>query len=107
MYDTVNSAFTDALKREGKVINSHLDNTPYNVIFRRNSDTNKLQNTVTIFYSVDSNVHAGQLLKYKDKTYLSINQESAENDTYLKSDLRQTNAIMNYIVGSTEFNVPA
>ncbi len=107
MYDTVNSAFSDALKREGKVINAYSDNTPYNVIFRRNSDTNKLQNTITIFYSADSTIHAGQLLKYKGKTYLSINQESSENDTYLKSDLRQTNAIMNYISGSTEFNVPA
>lgn len=107
MYDTVNSAFSDALKREGKVITAYSDNTPYNVIFRRNSDTNKLQNTITIFYSADSTIYAGQLLKYKDKIYLSINQESAENDTYLKSDLRQTNAVMNYISGSTEFNVPA
>lgn len=106
MYDTVNSAFSDTLRREGKVITAYSDNTPHNVIFRRNSDTNKLQNTVTIFYSADSTVHAGQLLKYKDKTYLSINQESAENDTYLKSDLRQTNAVMNYISGGMEFNVP-
>ena len=71
MYDTVNSAFSDALKREGKVITAYSDNTPYNVIFRHNSDKNKLQNTLTIFYSADSNVHVGQLLKYKDKTYLS------------------------------------
>lgn len=107
MYDTVNSAFTDVLKREGKVITAYSDNTPYNVIFRHNSDKNKLQNTVTIFYSADSNVHVGQLLKYKDKIYLSINQESAENDTYLKSDLLETNAVMNYISGGMEFNVPA
>lgn len=107
MYDTVNSAFTDALKREGKVITAYSDNTPYNVIFRHNSDKNKLQNTVTIFYSADSNVHCGQLLKYKDKTYLSINQESAENDTYLKSDLFECNAILNYIGGDKEYNVPA
>jgi len=107
MYDTVNSAFTDALKREGKVITAYSDNTLYNVIFRRNSDKNKLQDTVTIFYNADSTIHAGQLLKYKDKTYLSINQESAENDTYLKSDLLETNAVMNYISGGMEFSVPA
>lgn len=106
MYDTVNSAFSDAIKREGKVITAYSDNTSYNVIFRRNNDTNKLKNTVTIFYSADSTVHAGQLLKYKDKTYLSVNQETAENDTYLKSDLLQTNAVMNYISGGTEYNVP-
>jgi uncharacterized protein YjdB len=102
MYNTANSALSDALK-----ITSYSDNTPYDVIFRRNSDKNKLQDTVTIFYNADSSIHAGQLLKYKDKTYLSINQESAENDTYLKSDLRQTNAIMNYVKGGTEFSVPA
>jgi len=107
MYDTVNSAFTDVLKREGKVITAYSDNTLYNVIFRRNSDKNKLQDTVTIFYNADSSIHAGQLLKYKDKTYLSINQESAENDTYLKSDLFETNAVMNYIGGDKEYNVPA
>ena len=107
MYNLIDSAFTDALKREGKVMNSNSDNTPYNVIFRRNSDTNKLQNTVTIYYGVDCGVHAGQLLKYKGKAYLAINQESAENDVYLKSDLRQTNAIMNYIASGTEYNIPA
>lgn len=107
MYDTVNSAFADALKREGRVITSYLDNTPYNVLFRRNSDRNKLQDTTTIYYSADSGVRCGQLLKYKDKTYLTINQESAENDTYLKSDMFQTNAMLNFISGGMEFSVPA
>lgn len=106
MYDTVNSAFTDALKREGKVINSYLDNTPYNVIFRRNSDTNKIQNTLTIYYSADSTVHAGQLLKYKGKTYLAINQETSENDTYLRSDLFETNASITSVLGGIESITP-
>ena len=107
MYDTVNSAFSDALKREGRVITSYTDNTLYNVLFRRNSDRNKMQNTITIYYSADSGVRSGQLLKYKGNTYLTINQETAENDIYLKSDMFQTNALLNFISGGMEFSLPA
>ncbi|MFU0833765.1 MAG: Ig domain-containing protein [Oscillospiraceae bacterium] len=106
MYDTVYSVFTDALNREGKIITSYSDGTSYKVIFRKNSDTNKLRNTVTIFYNTNTAIHTGQLLKYKDKTYLAINQETPENDVYYKSDLIQTNATMNYIVESKEYNIP-
>lgn len=107
MYSTVFSAFSDALKREGKTITSYSDNTPYSVIFRRNSDTNKLKNTITVFYNANSGVRCGQLLVYKDNTYIAINQETSENDVYLKSDLLQTNATLNFISGNTEYKIPA
>ena len=106
MYDTLYSAFVDALKREGKVITTYTENTPCNVLFRRNSDLNKPTNTTTIFFPVVSPIRAGQLLKFKNATYLSINQETAENDVYLKSDLRQTNATINYISQGIEQSIP-
>lgn len=106
MYDTLYSAFAEALKREGKVMTTYTDNTPCDVLFRRNSDRNKATNTTTIFYPADSIVRPGQLLKYKNQVYLSINQETAENDVYLKSDLRQTNATMNFIADGTEHTIP-
>ena len=106
MYNTLNSVFSDALKREGKVITAYSDNTPYNVIFKRNSDTNSLTNRLSIFYSVNCGIHAGQLLTYKGKHYLTLNQESAENDTYYKSDLIETNAVIQTIANSTEINMP-
>ena len=107
MYDTLYSAFADAMKRESKVITSYNDNTAYNVLFRVNKDTNQLQDKKTIYYPADNGIHAGQLLQYKDKIYLTINQESSENEIYQKSDMLQTNAILNYIADGLEYNIPA
>lgn len=106
MYDTVNSAFSDALKREGKVIYAYSDNTPYNVIFRRNSDTNALQNKSTIYYPADIGISAGQLLKFKNNVYLAVNSETSENDVYHKSDLFQTNTTLESFKDGIESNTP-
>lgn len=106
MYDMLSSAFTDTLKREGKTIYSFTGNTPYTVIFRRNSDKNKIQSKLSIFYPAGCGIHAGQLLTYKDQYFLTINQESTENNVYNRSDLFQTNATMNFIQGSKEVIMP-
>ena len=106
MYDTLSSAFTDALNREGKVITAYSDNTPYNVIFRRNKDTNQLADKLTIFYPYDCGIHAGQLLTYGNKHFLTINQETPENTVYYKSNIIETNAIIHSVIGSNEINIP-
>ena len=106
MYDTLFTAFMDTLNREGKSINDYQNHTPYNVIFRKNKDTNSFQDRITIFYPALSDIHAGQLLSYSDKIYLAINQETAENGIYYKSDLLKTNAVIHTIMNSTEINVP-
>lgn len=106
MYDIVNSAFTDALKREGKIITSYSDNTPYTVLFRRNSDTNALQNKSTIYYPADIGIAAGQLLKFKNNVYLAVNSETSENDVYHKSDLFQTNTTLESFKDGIESNTP-
>jgi uncharacterized protein YjdB len=106
MYNTAYSAFTDALKREGKVITAYSDNTPYNVLFRRNKDTNQLTDRLTIFYSADCGIYAGQLLTYGNKHFLVLNQETPENDVYYKSNIIETNAIIHSVIGSSEINMP-
>jgi hypothetical protein len=106
MYNTAYSAFSDALKREGKVITAYSDNTPYNVIFRTNKDTNQLTDRLTIFYSADSGIHAGQMLTYGNKHFLVLNQETPENNVYYKSDLLETNATINMIGSAGEVNMP-
>ena len=106
MYDTAYYAFTDALKREGKVITAYKDNTPYNVIFRRNKDTNQLTDKLTIFYSYECGIHAGQLLNYGNKHFLVLNQETPESDVYYKSNIIETNAIIHSVIGSNEINIP-
>lgn len=106
MYNTAYCAFSDALKREGRVITAYSDNTPYNVIFRRNNDTNQLKNRLTIFYSADCGIHAGQMLTYGNKHFLALNQETPENNVYYKSNLIETNAVIHAIINSNEIDMP-
>ena len=107
MYNTLSSAFTDALNREGRVVTAYKDNTPYNVIFRRNKDTNAPTNKVTIFYAADNDITAGELIKYSNKIFLTINQETPENNIYLKSDLFETNTTLESFLNGVEYFTPA
>lgn len=106
MYNTLNSAISDALKREGKVITAYSDNAPYNVIFRLNKDTNQSQNRLTTYYSVSENIAQGQLLRYNGKIYIVINQETPENSIYYKSDLLETNAVIYGYSNGNEIVLP-
>ncbi|MGX8701350.1 Ig-like domain-containing protein [Caproiciproducens sp.] len=106
MYNSAYKIFQNALKREGKVITSYSDNTPYTVIFKRNSDTNQLQDKITIFYPTGCGIHAGQLLTYNNKHFLTLNQETAENDVYNKSDLFETNSLMTIFESNKQTLLP-
>lgn len=106
MYDTLSCAFAESLKREGRVVTAYQNNTPYNVLFRVNKDTNQLTDKLTIFYPYDCGIHAGQLLTYGNKHFLTLNQETPENNVYYKSNLIETNAVIQTIVNSTEINMP-
>jgi len=50
MYNTLFTAFMDTLNREGKIVYDYRTNTPYNVIFRRNTTKNSFKDFITIFY---------------------------------------------------------
>lgn len=102
MYNTVNSQFTDAMIREGKDITLLTTGTSFKCLFRRNSDKNTKQDRTTIFYSIDSPLIEGELLKFRNNIYLAINQETAENDTYYKSDLLKTNIDISVLSGDKE-----
>jgi hypothetical protein len=61
---------------------------------------------LTIFYPYDCGIHAGQLLTYGNKHFLTINQETPENTVYYKSNIIETNAIIHSVIGSSEINMP-
>lgn len=105
MYDMLTSQFRDTLAREGKTITSSTGNTSYTCVFRTNSDKNKPYDRVTIFYLVTENIEQGQLLRFKDKYYLVLNQETAENDVYYKSDLLQVNTQIQTISSGYELHI--
>ena len=104
MYDTLTSQFNEALTREGNTVTDSTGNTSYKCIFRKNSDKNSSDNRLTIFYPVSEAIKQGQLLKYKDNYFLTLNQETIENDTYKKSDLLQVNSEIHTIVVADSSN---
>ena len=98
MYDVLTSQFNEALTREGNTVTDSTGTTSYKCLFRKNSDKNSSDNRLTIFYPVSEAIEQGQLLKYKSNYFLSLNQETDENDTYYKSDLLQVNSEIHTIV---------
>ena len=106
MYNTLFTAFMDTLNREGKIVYDYRTNTPYNVIFRRNTTKNSFKDFITIFYPVDSNIHTGELITYSDATYLVINKETAENGVYYKSDMLQINTTLTRFKNNEELVLP-
>lgn len=104
--DTLKRQFNNAIKREGKTITSYYKQEEFQCIFRRNSNTNSTEEHLTILYDVSNNIYQGQLLTYKDKHYLVLNQESIENDIYYKSSLLQCNLFLPVINNGVRLNIP-
>lgn len=104
--DTLKRQFNNAIKREGKTITSYYKQEEFQCIFRRNSNTNSTEEHLTILYDVFNNIYQGQLLTYKDKHYLVLNQESIENDIYYKSSLLQCNSSVPLVSDSIINNIP-
>lgn len=105
-YNPLKAQFDTAMQREQKTITKYYDKTGISVLFRRNEDKNGTQNRTTIYYYANSDLQQGQLIKYKNDTYIVLNQETAENEVYLKSDLLKTNTAISTISNGIELYIP-
>lgn len=106
MYDTVTEQFNEALQREGKLIYTYPEDMSFKCLFRRDSDTNAMQDRMTIYYPNNDSVQEGQLIKFKDSIYIALNKETAENEVYSKSDLLETNMTINTVSNGVESMLP-
>lgn len=104
--DTLYRQFQEALKREGKTVKGYYNNISYKCLFRKNDNPNNIHNYVTIFYEKSSGIYQGQLLSYGSKHYIVINQDTVENDVYLKSDILECNAVLPFIENYRYLNIP-
>ena len=104
--NTLKKQFSDALKREGKIITTYYTSELVKCLFRINKDYNKTDNHITIFYDIDSPIKQGQLLTYGGKNYITLNQESIENDTYYKSSLLECNLEIPVVINSVTRHIP-
>lgn len=104
--NTLKKQFSDALQREGKNITTYYTSELVKCLFRINKDYNKTDNHITIFYDIDSPIKQGQLFTYGSKNYLTLNQESIENDTYYKSSLLECNLEIPVVINSVTRQIP-
>ena len=107
MYNTLQAQFSDAIQREGMIVNDYITNTPIIVLCRKNEAKNSPAIHTTIYYPPLADITTGQMLTYNDGIYLVINKHIGAQGAYYKSDLLQTNCTMTRFVGDTEINIPA
>lgn len=104
--NTLRKQFSDALKREGKIITTYYKSEMVKCLFRKNNDKNNTDNHLTIFYDVSAPISQGKLLSYNGKQYIVLNKETIENNIYYKSDLKECNTRIIVGVGNIGHLVP-
>lgn len=95
MYNALKTMFDQSMSREGHKVITYITKEVFTCFFRRNNDNSNSKDSMVMYYPVGSPVKAGTLLSYGGYTYLTLNQETAENDVYYKSAVIKTNGNIN------------
>ena len=103
---TLKRQFLDALKREGKSVTTYYNRDIVPCFFRTNEDGNNPTDRIRIFYDKSAPIKQGQIIEYRGNRYIVLNQETAENDTYYKSSIVQTNAELKWKVNDVIYKMP-
>lgn len=107
IYDAYHVVFQQAMQREAKFIYDYWTGVEYKCLFRKQADTNQLDNSNSIiFYQTSTPIKDGDLLKFKDKIFLVLNREEIENDVYFKSSLLETSTIIEIFSNGKELKIP-
>ena len=93
--NTLQKTFNASLRRDSKIITVDSTEKQEEVMFRKNTDGNSDTDRSYIFYSKDTQIRQGNIITYNGKKYLVLNQETSENEVYLKSSIVATNGILN------------
>lgn len=91
MYNVVESAFNEAMKREGQILSFFVGSDTFKAFFRRNADNLSHRDTMIMYYEKAAPVRAGSLIMLNDEIYLALNKEHEEGTIYNKSALEKCN----------------
>ncbi len=105
LYSVPESQFLDYIQREGTSVKDYWDDTEYRCFFRRNKDTNQTNDNISIYYPTGNGIQPGSIIKYYDKVYLILNQESLENRVYHRSDGLNADVMLNTYNKDTGFEI--
>lgn len=104
-YNVVREQFKDTWRRENKSVKVMATGDVYDVVFRRNKNNTTTKNHSTIFYpKADKEMKQGRLLLFRNKFFLIMNQEELENDVYYRSDLVQTNCVLEALLNKSQLS---
>lgn len=92
--ETLSRIFQETMRRERKKVTAFSSGESFYCFFRKSNDNLNEHDTILLYYYPDAPIRTGSLITYKDETYLLINQETIENETYLKSAAIKTNGVM-------------
>lgn len=104
--NTVYTQFQQALKREKQYITTYYDNIQYPCLYRKVDDYKNTSNHIEVFYDIATPIKQGQLVICGDKTFIVINKESVENDTYYKSIIKKCNLTIPVVIDSVTRHIP-
>lgn len=91
----LHNIFQESMKREHKTVTTYTTGEQFDCFFRKNNDNLNIRDTMVMYYETDAPVKIGTLLSYGDNIYLTLTQETAENEIYYKSSIIKTNGIIN------------
>ena len=92
MFENIlSNIFETTMQRESKTVTVLYSGDSFKAFFRKSAEGSETTDTMTMFYSVDSPLSVGSLISFAGNTYLCLNQETAENEVYMKSSVRRTN----------------
>lgn len=91
MYNVVDSAFNDAMTREGQQLSLFIGLAQFTAFFRRNADNLSTRDTMIMYYGKDAPVKSGSLISLYNDVYITLNHEHQEGTTYYKSALEKCN----------------
>ncbi len=72
----------------------HYGGNEIKCFFRRNNDATNNRDTMILYHSPFEKVKAGSLIDFRGKTFLALNDETAENNIYFKNAVVQTNGMI-------------
>lgn len=94
-YDPVSYAFRDSMRREGRECMVWSTKETFHAFFRKDDDANNIEDKIKIYYKKSAPLHPGSVIVVGNKKYIFLNQETEENDIYLKSSAMAINGEVN------------
>lgn len=92
--NVLQNVYNFTMDNESNSATLHYGGNEIKCFFRRNNDATNNRDTMILYHSPFEKVKAGSLIDFRGKTFLALNDETAENNVYFKNAVVQTNGMI-------------